>query len=52
MAEGRIQTIPLTLTLSPRFAVSVLRGSLAGERGHNEVSLLTTSDAARCLFLP
>jgi hypothetical protein len=30
-----VQTNPLTLALSPRFVVSVLRDSLAGERGQN-----------------
>ncbi len=39
-----VHTNPLTLTLSPRIVVSVLRDSLAGERGQINVSLLTPFD--------
>ena len=51
VAEGRmmgcssdriVQAAPLTLALSPRFVVSILRDSLAGERGQSEVTLPTT----------
>jgi hypothetical protein len=41
-----VQTNPLTIALSPRFVVSVLRDSLTGERGQIEVTLLTTFQAA------
>jgi hypothetical protein len=37
---------PLTLALSPRKVVYVLRNSLAGERGQIAVSLITTFQAA------
>ncbi len=37
-----VQTNPLTLALSPRFVVSVLRDSLAGERGQISVAPVTS----------
>ena len=51
---GRSATEPLmtpfTLTLSPRFVVSVLRDSLAGERGQISVAPLTTRHTERRLW--
>ena len=32
-SDGNLETIPLTLALSPRTVVNLLRNSFAGERG-------------------
>jgi hypothetical protein len=45
-SECIVQANPLTLALSPRFVVSVLRDSLAGERGQISVAPLTSLHAA------
>ncbi len=45
------ETIPLTLTLSPRFNVNVLRDSFAGERGqitvHTNASIHPEQNVSR-----